>query len=93
MKVLLLLLIFLIAAALLWFWWQRRARQGKLQAFDASEVRPTKVMLADEDPSEERPAPRRTGDTQELRRKVVHGPYRAIDEPGAPSEVQPRSQS
>jgi len=50
-------------------------------------------MLADEDPSEVRPAPCRTGDTQELRRKVVHGPYRAIDEPGAPSEVQPRRQS
>jgi hypothetical protein len=52
------------------------------------------VMLPDEDGEpEEQPARRRTGETQELRREVVHGPYRAIDDRGAPSEVQMPRQS
>jgi hypothetical protein len=95
MNVLLLLLLIVIVAALLWFWWQRREHPGEIEAADvAIEVRPTKVMLPDEDGEpEEQPARRRTGETQELRREVVHGPYRAIDDRGAPSEVQMPRQS
>lgn len=89
MNVLLLVLSILIVAVLLWFWSQRRKQPGEIEASDAAiEVRPTKVMLPDEIEPEDRSGRRRTGETQELRRKVVHGPYRAIDDRGEPSDVQ-----
>ncbi len=94
MNILLLLLIILIVAGLLWFRSQRRKHQGKIEAsMVAIEVKPTKVILSDESEPEERPARRRTGETQELRRKVVHGPYRAIDNRGEPSDVQKEKES
>lgn len=89
MNMLLLLLIILIAAVLLWFWSQRLKRPGKIEASNvAIEVRPIKVTLPDESEPEERQTRRRTGETQELRRRVVHGPYRAIDDRGESSDVQ-----
>jgi hypothetical protein len=96
MNVVLLLLALLIPPLLLIrFWCQRRKHPDKIEASNvAIEVRPTKVILPDEDSdSEERTKRRRTGETQELRRKVVHGPYRAIDDRGAPSKVEIRRQS
>ena len=54
----------------------------------AGEVTPTRVVLSDEDDEADWHDRRRTGDTQELRRTVVHGPYRPIDDPGEPSSVQ-----
>lgn len=88
MTVLLLLLIILIMVVLLWFWSQRRKHFGKIEASNVTmEVRPAKVILSESEP-EERPARRRTGETQELRRKVVHGPFRAIDDRGESSDVQ-----
>ena len=51
------------------------------------------VMLPDdEDETQDRQAVSRTGETQELKRKVVHGPYRAIDDRGAPSQVKTLNQ-
>lgn len=90
MNSLLLLLIVLAVALLLAFWWRRRERPGRIEAADAAiEVKPSKVLLPEDDGDlEQRPARRRSGETQELRRKVEHGPYRAIDDRGAPSEVQ-----
>lgn len=87
MNALLRLLVIVIPPLWLWSWW--RKRPGRIEATDAAiGVRPTRVMLPDEGSRpEERPARRRTGETQELRRRVVHGPYRAIDR-GAPSGVE-----
>jgi hypothetical protein len=50
-------------------------------------VAPAKVILPEEMGTEERGRRRRTGETQELRRPTVHGPYRAIDDIGEPSDV------
>ena len=46
-----------------------------------------RVVLPDEEP-EDRHEGGRTGENQELRRKIVHGPYRPIDDRGAPSDVR-----
>lgn len=88
MGVWLLILIILVSAALLWFWLHGRKPPARIDALDAAAgVTPTTVALPDASESEERPRRRRTGETQELRRKVLHGPYRAIDDRGDPSSV------
>ena len=89
MNVLLLLLFALLAPFLFWSW-SRRARSGEIKAADsASGLSPTAVTLPDEDEETgERPERRRTGETQKLERKVVHGPYRPVGDRGAPSEVR-----
>lgn len=95
MNVLLLLLAILIPPFLLRFWWRRRGQPGRVEASEgAAGVRPTQVMLPDEEGQEEdRPARHRSGEEQELRRRVVHGPYRPIGDRGAPTDVEKGRQS
>lgn len=94
MDVLLLLLMILVVAVLVWLWVRRRKYPQTGQASDAAlGITPTKVILPDESEPEERSARQRTGETQELRRKVVHGPYRAVGDRGEPSDVPMSSKS
>ncbi len=77
------------AVAAIWMWQRRRTPADVNQSDVAGgEVTPTQVMLPDEDDEADWQNRRRTGDNQELRRAVVHGPYRPIDDPGEPSSVQ-----
>lgn len=90
MDMALVLLIIIIAAVLIWIWRRRQGPSGVIEARDSAiQVKPVNVILPDEDPdAEERPSRRRTGETQKLERKVVHGPFRPIDGRGAPSDVE-----
>lgn len=89
MNVWLLLLIVLIIAVLLWFWVrQRRGRLAEITAREAAGgVTPNKVMLPEQEGEPEQRL-KRPPETQKLRREVVHGEYRAIEDRGAPTEVQ-----
>jgi hypothetical protein len=55
---------------------------------DRAELRPQLVNLTEEfDEREMRERRGRTGERQELRRRVVHGAYRPIDSLGPPTNV------
>jgi hypothetical protein len=78
--ILLLLLLALLA--------RRRPRpSGRLSASRAAPTPPAAVLLPEASGPEERGMRQRTGETQELRRRTVHGPYRPIEDRGAASEV------
>lgn len=88
MNRLLRLLVLLFVAILLWLWMQRRKSPRKIEASNAAiEVGPTNVILPEESEPEDRAGRQRTGETQELSRKVIHGPYHPIDDRGEPSAV------
>lgn len=82
------LVLLAVGIAALW-WWTRRRRppQDDVRSADTQAV-PHKVVLMEpaEDP-EPRPRPKRTGETQELERRVVHGPFRPIEDRGSPAAV------
>jgi hypothetical protein len=81
------LLVCLAAGLLFWIWWSR-PRSRKIEAIQAATpLKPTNVTLPEEDEATGRTARKRTGETQELRHKTVHGVYRPIKDRGAPSEV------
>ncbi len=84
-----LLVLILLIAVLLWFWTrQRPERPEEITAREvATGVKPNKVMLPEEEGEPEQ-RQRRPPETQELRRRVVHGEYRAIEDRGAPTEVE-----
>ncbi len=77
------------AVGLVWMWQRRRTPPGENESDVAtSELTPTQVLVSDEDDEEDWRARQRTGETQELRRTVVHGTYRPIEDRGGPSTVQ-----
>lgn len=90
MKALLVVLTLLVVTLVPW-WWRRREPSTTIQGTDVlGGVAPTRVTLPDQDAeSDERPARRRTGETQQRRRRIVHGSARPIDDRGAPTGVQP----
>jgi hypothetical protein len=91
MNTLLFVLLVLILALLVW-WWLRRSRANTIEASDGvADLKPTAVSLPEESGPQERG--RRTGETQELRRNLAHGPFRPIDERGAASGVQSDARS
>lgn len=94
MSFLWLLLVIMIVAGLFWVWWQRRERPTETES-SATNVAPTKVILPEDETNEtgERAKRRRTGENQELRRKVVRGEYRAIEDRGEPTDVHLPKQS
>jgi len=89
MKVLSLVLFVGLAASLLvWIIRSRRPRPKEIEAVKGAVVAPNNVTLPEEDDSADRRERKRTGETQELRHKIVHGEYRPIEDRGAPSEVR-----
>ena len=91
-KVLVIIAVFFGVGAL-WSLWNGRHHPRRINADVAVDVRPTKVILLDEDREGEEPVEQgRTGETQELERKLVHGPYRPIEDAGLPTKVR-RKQS
>ena len=80
--------IFVAIAAVLGAWGIRRRYGGdSAQSVDARTAKPVKVDLPEADEPEKPRKRRRTGETQALSRKVVHGPYRAIGDRGSPTNV------
>jgi len=72
----------------LWFWRRPGVKPGIDARDAASPVTGRSVLLPeDQDDSEERLHRRRSGERQELKRKIVHGPYRPIEDRGARSTV------
>jgi hypothetical protein len=62
-----------------------------IEAQDAAMGIPSQAVHLPEADDERPERPRRTGETQELKRKVVHGPYRPIKDRGVQSGVRTES--
>lgn len=75
------------ATAFLALWLQRQRRPRKEIAAIGSDIRPTRVILPDEEVKEDVTKHGPSGEEQELERNVMHGPYRRIVDRGAPSRV------
>lgn len=84
---LLMLLVVFIVAVLVWFWKQRGERRAEIEAHAAVAVTPNKVLLPEEEGQPDQ-HPRRPIEKQELRRRVVHGEYRATSDRGVATDVQ-----
>ncbi|KIC94410.1 hypothetical protein [Flavihumibacter solisilvae] len=69
----------------------RRRRSNVLHAKDASIPGGRSVTIEEEVPGEPRIRGKRTGENQELKRRLVHGEFRPIKDPGAPSSVEPNN--
>ena len=69
-------------------WVRGRPSGGVLASRTAAPAPPVTVVLPEESSREEQRKGRRTGETQELPRRIVHGPYRPIGDRGAASDVR-----
>ena len=94
MQILALVLAVLLLAVLL-IWW--RKRRSPVETFDATsaavDVKPNAITLPEPPGPEQRERRRRTGETQQLRRRIEHGPFRPMDDRGEPTDVRPRGDS
>jgi len=87
----LLIFVLIVFALVGVLYWHRRRGRTTTAIDGALGIKPAKVMLPDDAGEPEKAPPRRRcGESQELRRKLVHGPYRPMDDRGEPSPVQPR---
>jgi hypothetical protein len=93
-QILLLVLAVLLLAVLLIWWRKRRPTVETIDATSAAvDVKPNAITLPEPPGPEQRDRRRRTGETQELRRKIEHGPFRPIDDRGEPTDVRRRGDS
>ena len=88
---LILLIVILVIIILLWFWWRSRQTDNTIKSREAVINAGSKVLIEEEKEGEPRPPRKRTGETQELKRRVVHGEYRPIEDPGNPTSVEPNN--
>jgi hypothetical protein len=74
-------------------YWRARSR-SRLAARDAAEPLAARAVMLPEDRDDtEARQGHRSGEAQELRRRIVHGPYRPIADRGAPSQVRTEESS
>ena len=85
------LLYFALAVILVFIFLILRFRKrNTLTANSASIPAGQKVLVEDETEEEKANRPKKgKGDTQELKRRIVHGEYQPIQDIGAPTTVQP----
>jgi hypothetical protein len=85
------LILAMVAGGLIaWRIARRPSAPHEINAQDSNAaVEPVQVALPDVLETEaDRRNRRRSGETQKLERKLVHGPYRAIDDRGSQSDVK-----
>jgi hypothetical protein len=69
-------------------YWRSRSRH-RLEAREAARpLEPNAVALPDDPDDTEARRGHRSGERQELRRRIAHGPFRPIDDRGAPTSVR-----
>lgn len=81
----------IIAAIIVVWWFVRRRKTSVIQAQDASVPPGTSVTIEEEAPGEPRIRGSRTGETQELKRRLVHGEFRPIEDRGEATSVEPNN--
>ena len=88
---LILLIVILLIIILWWFLLRGRKTENTIKSREAVLNAGAKVLIEEEKEGEPRPPRKRTDETQELKRRLVHGEYRPIENPGKPTSVEPNN--
>ena len=88
---LILLIVILLIIILWWFLLRGRKTDNTIKSRETAINAGAKVLIEEEKEDEPRPPRKRTGETQELKRRPVHGEYRPIENPGKPTSVEPNN--